>query len=535
VLRLWDWGHLQPGDGHWGRWLGKTPSLERGARTGERDLRSPPRSTQRDLPRVCACADDRLVVLRMPEGGLRVHDAESGEPVSDVIPVEGKPRSVQFLPDGWQLAIVDAEGCRKVWDLSPDTRPLEDLLRLVQVLAGRRLDENGVLKAVGVPELAQAWQQLRARYPGSFRIAPEEVERWHELAARSCESAGLWAETVAHLDVLQNAEPGSAGLWVRRARVWARGGQWRQAADAYSRALDLEDDWASWYGRGMANLQMGEWNRAGRDFTRAATRQDCWQAWYHRAVAQIHLERLTHALADLNEALKRQPRSRVCLSMRGCLYAHYGRWPHAAEDFARGRELGEARPWVLYQQALVCLKVGDSESYRAIARQLLEQAEKSRDVEIGAWAAWVAVLGNEMPVDGERVLYWAERAKAAHQEMGSVLQAFCHTLLGAVQCRAGQWDKAVKHLEGPPVGEGSAWDWLLLAWAQHEAGNPSRGRLWLKKAYCWLGWMAPKSVETPPPPRVLPWHQKLELRLFRKQIEPLFQDDPGSERAAATS
>jgi serine/threonine protein kinase/WD40 repeat protein/tetratricopeptide (TPR) repeat protein len=547
VLRLWDWGHLQPGDGSWGRWLGKTQSRStssqtppRGLPAGKRGLQADKRATKvsgpdaasisvRDLPRVCACAEDRLVVLKMPDGSLRVHDSESGEPVTGVLPVDGIPQKVAFLED-WQLEIVDEKGQSKVWDLSPEVRPTEDLMRLVQVLTGRRLDEQGVLKAVGLQELAQSWQHLRERYPKSFHIGPEDIEQWHEQAAQSCEAAGLCAETVAHLEVLQQVRPGSAALWARRAKVWARGGRWRQAADAYSRALDLEDDWSHWYGRGLVNLQLGEWNRAGRDFTRAAVRQDLWQAWYHRAVAQIHLERLTHALSDLNEAIKRQPHSRVCLLMRGSLFAHYGRWPHAAQDFARSQELGETRPWALYQHALVCLKVGDKETYQHLARQLLEQAEQTADPEIGAWAAWVAVLGDEPPVHIDRVLHWAERARAAHQEVGSVAQAFSHTLLGAALCRAGRWEAAVKHLESPPAGEGSTWDWLLLAWAHHSEGRSAVARQWLRKAYRWLGWLTPKSVDTSLQPRALPWHQKLELRLFRKHIEPLFQDEPSGER-----
>jgi serine/threonine protein kinase/tetratricopeptide (TPR) repeat protein len=551
VIRLWDWGHLQPGDGSWARWLGRAPARStstqtppRGLYTGKRALHADKRATKvgapdaaavsvRDLPRVCACADDRLVVLKMPDGSLRVHDSESGEPVTGVLPLEGIPQKVGFR-EGWQLEIVDENGQSKVWDLSPDQRPAEDLLRLVQVLTGRRLDEQGVLKSVATQELAKSWQHLRERDPNTFHISPADIEQWHEHAARSCQAAGLWPETVAHLAVLQQVRPTSAALWARRANVWARGGFWRQAADAFSRALDLEDEWSHWYGRGVVNLQLGEWNRAGRDFTRAAARQDVWQAWYYRAVAQIHLERLTHALADLNEAIKRQPRSRVCLAMRGCLFAHYGRWPHAAQDFARSRELGEARPWALYQYALVCLKVGDNETYQLLAHELLEQAEQTGSAEIGTWAAWVAVLGDALPADAARILHWAERARSTHQEIGSVAQAFSHTLLGAALCRTGRWEAAVKHLEAPPVGEGSAWDWLLLAWAHHAEGHAAVARQWLKKAYRWLGWITPKSLDTSLQPRVLPWHQKLELRLFRKYIEPLFQDEPSGERESST-
>src|SRR5262249_50866117 len=155
------------------------------------------------------------------------------------------------------------------------------------------------------------------------------------------------------------------------------------------------------------------------DFTRAASRHDCWQAWYHRAVAQIHLERLTHALADIGEAVKRNPRSRVCLVIRGCLYAHYGRWDQAAEDLAQAHELGETRPWVLSLHALVCLRREDVPRYESLVRQMLEQAEKGRDLAAGAWGAWTALLGTEPSGNVERLLSWAERARAANREVGS--------------------------------------------------------------------------------------------------------------------
>ena len=545
LLRLWDWGHLGPRESNWGRWLGRSsPSGSAGSSSGSGERRktktvptqpegAPPVSV-RDLPRVCACSNNLLVVLRMPDGTMRVHDSDSGEPLTGPLAVEGKPQRVEFSPDGQQLTIVDECGRERVLDLSPDSRPTEDLVLLVQLLTGRHLDENGLLKPVQTGELTGAWEQLRQKYPPEFRVTSQEIERWHEEAARSCEAAGLWAEAVSHLEVLQHLKPTSALLWSRRARMWMRAGQWKHAVEAYSRALDLADAWQLWFGRGYANLQLGEWNRAGRDFTRAGTAEECWQAWYYRAVSQIHLERFRHALADLTEAIKRQPQSRVSLAMRGCLYAHYGRWDQAAEDLGAARMLGEDRPWVLYMHALVALRREDRETYQTLAQELLEQAERSRCAEIGAWAAWVAVLGRELPLDAERVLHWAERARTAHREVGSVSQQFAHTLLGAALCRAGQWAAAIAHLENPPAREGSAWDWLLLAWAYRMEGRLTTAKQWLRRAYGWLGWIATRSAETPPPPRALPWHQKLELRALRFLIEPHFQDDAPRPSEQAT-
>lgn len=533
VLRLWDWGHLEPAEAQWVRWLGKNAS--RGSQ--ESSAKGNPRSAEkrstkvvadpsplsvRDLPRVCASAADRLIVLRMPDGGLRVHDGESGEAITTTIACDGMPRKVEFLDDGRQLLVVEPTGRQRTIDLTPDSRPTEDLVKLVQILTGRRIDENDLMKPIPAEELASSWQQLRTKYPAAFRVRLEEIQHWHEQAAAQCETTGLWAEAVAHLEVLQQQQPTNAPLWVRRAKIWSRAGKWRPAADALSHALDHHDDWTYWYGRGLVNLQLGEWNRAGRDFTRAAARYDCWQAWYFRAVAQIHLERLTHALTDLTEAVRRNPRSRVCLGMRGCLYAHYGRWKQAADDFAAGRELGESRPWLLYQHALVCLKIGDETGYRQIAQLLLEQTEKSRDAATGAWLVWVAVLGKELPIPVERLLHWAERARGAFQEPSSVLQGFCFTLTGAALCRAGRWEAARVHLENPPTGESTAWDWLLQAWALHELGNVGEARNYLKKAYHWMGWTTGKPGDSPPAVRIIPWNQRQEMRLLRQLVEPLF-------------
>jgi serine/threonine protein kinase/tetratricopeptide (TPR) repeat protein len=545
VLRLWDWGHLGPRDSHWDRWLGRgtTPvsSESRGSGHGERrrtktapsgpQPTAPPISVK-DLPRICASANNELVVLRMPDGCMRVHDAETGEPITALLPNEGTLQTVQFSLDGRTLTIIAEQGRQRVIDLTPETMPTQQLVQLVQLLTGRRLDENGLLKPVRPDELAELWEQFRDRCPALFRVDGGEIERWHEEAARSCEASGLWAEAVGHLEVLQQLKPASAALWVRRANVWARGKNWRQASESYCRALDLEDNWRYWYGLGLVNLQLGEWNRAGRDFTRAGTQQECWQAWYYRAVAQIHLERFRHALADLTEAIKRQPRSRVCLAMRGCLYGHHGRWELALADFAQARDLGERRPAVQYMHALLCLKREDHAAHQTLAREMLELAEKSRDIEIGAWAAWVSLLGPETPADMDRLLVWVERARASHREVGSVLQQFSHTLHGLALCRLGRWADAVKHLENPPVGEGTAWDWVLLAWALHQQGQVATARQWLKRAYRWLGWIAPRSQDTPPDPRILPWHQKLELRSLRLLIEPLFQE---SERPTGES
>jgi hypothetical protein len=133
------------------------------------------------------------------------------------------------------------------------------------------------------------------------------------------------------------------------------------------------------------------------------------------------------------------------------------------------------------------------------------------------------------PADVGVVLALAERAWETFRDTGAegsaqrpVLAPFCHTLRGAALCRAGRWDEAIRHLEAAPAG-GSPWDWLLLARALHTVGNVRAARQGMRKAMHWLGWPTPRATEPPPPPPVLPWHQHQELKLLRRQVEPLFQ------------
>jgi hypothetical protein len=55
-----------------------------------------------------------------------------------------------------------------MWDLSPDTRPVEDLELLAQVLAARRIDHTQALVPLDTDQFRQAWETLRAKYPQGF-------------------------------------------------------------------------------------------------------------------------------------------------------------------------------------------------------------------------------------------------------------------------------------------------------------------------------------------------------------------------------
>jgi tetratricopeptide (TPR) repeat protein len=551
LLRLWDSGHLDPHETRWNTWL----PIARKPRNGRPASAPAPRkrtfvhsasrtaAAAEDRPGsadgtrdgalvtptvICRRADERLAVIRLADG-LRVNDLTTGEPVTPLYKVDGAVTRVEFSPDGRYVHLeTDAErGARtKVLDLMPDLRPAEDLARLAQVLTGHTLDE-GAPREVEARQLVEGWRQLRARHPGSFSVTPEEVERWHDTAWRSCLRAGLWAEAVAHLDVLLERQPDSALLWARKGHVWATAGRHPAAAEAYDRAIELDNGQAAyWYRRAVAFEHQGAWHRAARDYTQAAElgHGPPWspRAWRRRACAQVRLGRLEQAVDDLTHVIDLDPTARTAFALRGGLYGHFRHWEKAALDLARARSLGDDRPWVAYLHALVCLRLDDRTGYRAAALSLLGRAEEGRDLGAAAWAAWTGLLAEESPADPERLLYWAERVRTTFQEPGG-LQSFCHTLVGAGLCRVCRWADAVNHLENPPLDPTTPWDWLFLARAHHAEGNTKAARHWLRTAHQWMGLLSGNSGETPGNAPFLPWHQRLEIRLLRGQVEPLFQ------------
>ena len=73
-----------------------------------------------------------------PGGELCVWDVQSREPVTLPWQAPAPLREMRFSADGTQVRAIAEDGPRFSWPLAPDTRPVEDLFLLAQLLAGRR-------------------------------------------------------------------------------------------------------------------------------------------------------------------------------------------------------------------------------------------------------------------------------------------------------------------------------------------------------------------------------------------------------------
>jgi WD40 repeat protein/serine/threonine protein kinase len=117
----------------------------------------------------------------------RLWDAVTGESLGPPWKHRGWVQHLAFSPDGRWLVTACHDGTVKVWPLpAPDSRPLEDLVLLAQLLSAKRVDATDGLIGVEPADQRRALERLRARYPTDFTASVPEVLAWHRREAEAC-------------------------------------------------------------------------------------------------------------------------------------------------------------------------------------------------------------------------------------------------------------------------------------------------------------------------------------------------------------
>jgi WD40 repeat protein/tRNA A-37 threonylcarbamoyl transferase component Bud32/tetratricopeptide (TPR) repeat protein len=359
--------------------------------------------------------DGRRVVTASWDQTARVWDAATGQPVTPPLKHHADVMRAAFSPDGRRLLTESRDRSARVWDLPLDERPTDDLVRLAEMLAGYRLDEQGGIVPLNWDSWNEGWDTLHARYASHFTSTLEEVRAWHREEAITCAAAGLWLGVIQHLDALLANGPANPEFGLRRGHALAVLAHWAEAAADFEQAM-----------KGEVNLQLAGWHAA-------------------------------------------------------CLAA-----------------------------------AGNWEAHRKACTELLEHFGKNPDQ--ANEIAWCCARFREGPSDLAQPLKLAEQAAALQPKSHPVLNT-----LGAVLVRTGHYADAIgKFQEGIKIEkhEGTAWDWLFLALANHKLGHADEARKWLTRAQQWID-QAPKEGAN-----ALPWDQRLELRLLRAEAEEAISKKP---------
>jgi WD40 repeat protein len=115
--------------------------------------------------------DGRWLVTASPsERVLRVWDTVTGEPITPPLRQTNGVDRVRFIARGQAILAENARGEGCVWDLRRESRPVEDLVLIAQLLASRETAPNGAAFPVKPDRLRPAWERLRSLYPADFSM-----------------------------------------------------------------------------------------------------------------------------------------------------------------------------------------------------------------------------------------------------------------------------------------------------------------------------------------------------------------------------
>jgi WD40 repeat protein/tetratricopeptide (TPR) repeat protein len=363
----------------------------------------------------------------------------TGRPLTPVFRHDDRINSQGFRFDGRRFLTFGADRTARVWDVSPDEHSEEEVVRLAQLLSGRRLDATANLISLSREEWLQQWHELRDKDPRLFAPADRHgALAWHRTEAAGCAAAGRWAAAVWHLDRVLASDP----------------------ADDHFRAV--------------------------------------------RAEGCVALKRWPEAARDYGQLLKRRPDDAVLREKRGRALAEQGDWTRAEADFAAAARHPEAGLAPLEAKALLRLRAGDADGYRRACQELLDRFGKAEDADTLGAVAWACARGPGAP-DAESVVRLAEKAVRKDEK-----DADRRNTLAAALYRAGRAAEAVRELTKAVElggGEGTVWDWLLLALAEQRLGHAEETRRWLDKA---VRWSDEQSLD---------WEQRLDLTRLRQEAE----------------
>jgi WD40 repeat protein/tetratricopeptide (TPR) repeat protein len=424
-------------------------------------------------------ADGRWLVTAAG-GRVRVWEAATGEPVTPSLRHTADPRAVTFVALGKDGRLVTASGLpgdpstRWGRKLAADGRPAKDLVRLAEVLAGRKAEGVAAWGPFPARELGLAWDALEEKYPKEFPAPRGRLLAWRRRAAAECERRELWEGAVLHLGLLIEGA-GTADLHARRARAHTRLRRWDRALADYTKALEkLPDRWDLWAGRADAAAGLGRWDQA---------------------------------VADYSKALEKEERRGELWARRARAEAERGKWDRAADDLAKAIRYGDGAPAVWHQEALARLAAGDKDGYRKLCARLVKRYGRGEEAAVARSVARTCALAEGALADLKPLLRQAERAVKAAPE-----SAEDHKRWAVLLYRAGEHKAALERMQQAlklPGAEADVRDALLLALAHQRLGLADEAKAWLGKA-------RPKEGAGPPP-----WHERLERRLWRQEAEAL--------------
>jgi tetratricopeptide (TPR) repeat protein len=233
--------------------------------------------------------DGRWVVTASADSTARVWDAATGQPLMLPWRHDGIVTCAAFSPDGRRVVTASDDAKVRVWDLYPDRADVTDMALLASVLSGQHVSPTaGALPSPLTPE---RYHDLRQRAPGAIAPAPaEQVHAWRRYEAEASARTEDWYAVVFHLDHAILARPDEGDLYRQRGFAHAHLGHEIQSDCDYARADARQAvDRQAWDRRAKLYARRGQYARAANDFARGIAVKT-WShdnAWGHLALTRL--------------------------------------------------------------------------------------------------------------------------------------------------------------------------------------------------------------------------------------------------------
>lgn len=353
----------------------------------------------------------------------------------------------------------------QTWNIAVDRKHSDaELQDIAELLAAQSYGQNERLDMLPTDQLVNNWRRLTASYLSDFNEEP--TPDFYARSAAASEADKQWFAATWHLSRLLEKNDADSTLRQRRAMAYSQLRKWDEAIADYNIALNSrKDDDVLLSRRAQAFTEAQKWDEAA---------SDCEAVIAHSPKA---------ALARLTLALVR---------------CQQGRADDAAEQLRKILELDPDHSAAWQRRALVELKRGDLDGYRAACAAMLQRFKDKP--KLGSIVGWPCILAPQSVEDISLVVELARKAVES-----SPANYYRMNTLGAALYRAGKYPEAIEALDRSrtlyassvatriaelrddsfqplsKLNQGRAVDWVFLAMAHFQQGNKGGAEYWLKK------------------------------------------------------
>jgi tetratricopeptide (TPR) repeat protein len=395
-----------------------------------------------------------------------IYDLRSGSPWQTIKAGGQKVTSIALDDTARVLAAAFANGDVKLWNAASG-----ELLALLP---------SG-LKGVDHIALSRSGRWLVAG------DAQGHVRLWDIAGTRRLLSEARLDWATPPLGATAAPAAGTAAAFLEQAQRMHLAGRYQEAADAYGKSLSLAAD-------------------------QSATHRD-------RGEVFFQLKRYDAAIADFEKARDLAPESAYgpsfikALQFRALALAEASQWEKSAADLLKAIRHGAEKDLPMGERAVLRLAAGDFAAYGKICDSMLIHLMGKEKVETTHPVVWTIVLAPATLHDYARVQEMAEDSADNH-----VKNWLYQNALGAVLCRAGQYEAALDRLNRSvnlSDKGGHPRDWLFLAITSYQVAQTNESRKWLEKAERWLAETRAQATDA------AGFSERWELLILRREAQKL--------------